>query len=128
MANRLTSLSSPPGHLWPTNVLRFSSNRYNRIKHALIVAPTTLLINWRKEFKKWTNFELSINTIDGSVTKKTRLQMIKSVQAGKGILMTTYDMARNLKEDLSTFLGLEFKWDYIILGRLINGQFTSESI
>ena len=93
-----------------------SPKRYNRIKHVLIVAPTTLLINWRQEFKKWTGYELPVDTIDGSVLPKKRTQVIRRIQAGKGILMITYNLARALMEDLSNFLGSEFKWDYIILG------------
>lgn len=59
---------------------------------------------------------MSIFTIDGNVSAKNRTQMIKSVQAYKGVLMITYTLACNLQEELSNFCGSEFKWDYIILG------------
>lgn len=102
----------------PTNPLSlslFQHQRYNRIEHVLIVAPTTLLINWRQEFKKWTGFDLTIDTIDGSVLATKRIQVIKRVQATSGVLMVTYNLARTLMEDLSNFRGSPFKWDYIIL-------------
>lgn len=91
-------------------------NRYNRIKHVLIVAPTTLLINWKKEFKQWSDLEMLINTIDGSIPSNKRIQVIDKVQATKGILMLTYDLARNLKDELSKSFNREFKWDYLVLG------------
>ena len=81
----------------------FSNFRYKRIKHVIIIAPTTLLINWKQEFKKWADFEMYITTIDGSVQANRRSQLIDSIQASDGILMLTYNLARTLHEELSTF-------------------------
>lgn len=57
-----------------------------------------------------------ITTIDGSVQANRRSQLINSLQATEGILMMTYNLARSLQEELSTYHSQPFKWDYVILG------------
>ena len=104
------------GKTLQTIALLTSLFRYNQIKSVLIVAPTTLLINWNKEFTNWTpGFEKFVNVIDGSVQPNKRSQLIAKVQLNGGILMMTYNLARTLQEQLSQHHKQEFKWDYVIL-------------
>ncbi|RWS26448.1 hypothetical protein B4U80_02174 [Leptotrombidium deliense] len=84
------------------------------IKHVLIVAPTTLLINWGKEFYKWAPL-VKVYKFDGSLTPTKRLHNLKCVQTRGGVLLCTYDLCRSNSENFSICDRRNFVWDYLIL-------------
>ncbi|XP_073463962.1 DNA excision repair protein ERCC-6-like [Aquarana catesbeiana] len=79
----------------------------------LLIMPTTLISNWIKEFEKWTP-GMRVNEFHG-VSKKERARNLEKIQRKGGILITTYQMLINNWQQLSTYNGREFVWDYIIL-------------
>uniref|UniRef100_A0A665VQA5 Excision repair cross-complementation group 6-like n=1 Tax=Echeneis naucrates TaxID=173247 RepID=A0A665VQA5_ECHNA len=96
-------------------VISFLSGMYdnNLVKHTLLVMPTSLITNWTKEFAKWTP-GMRVKEFHG-ISKGERTWNLEKVQRRGGIIITTYTMLLNNWQQLSTYHGSEFKWDYIIL-------------
>nr|XP_033800077.1 DNA excision repair protein ERCC-6-like isoform X2 [Geotrypetes seraphini] len=83
------------------------------IKYVLLVMPTTLISNWKKEFAKWTP-GMRVHEFHGT-SKSERTKNLEKIQRKGGIIITTYQMLINNWQQLSSFNGREFVWDYIIL-------------
>jgi len=95
-------------------VISFLSGMYDAelAKHTLLVMPTSLIINWTKEFAKWTP-GMRVKDFHGTVKERSR--NLEKVQRRSGVLLTTYTMIMNNWQQLSSFRGSEFTWDYVIL-------------
>ncbi|RWS02912.1 hypothetical protein B4U79_09646 [Dinothrombium tinctorium] len=87
---------------------------FDKIKSVLIVAPSTLLINWGKEFRSWAP-DVKVFKFDGSVSSNVRLRALENVQRNGGVLLTTYDLCRNYADTFSQCDWRQFIWDYFIL-------------
>ncbi|KAM8952856.1 DNA excision repair protein ERCC-6-like [Pelodytes ibericus] len=83
------------------------------VRCILLIMPTTLISNWMKEFKKWTP-GMRVNEFHGT-SKKERARNLEKTQRRGGIIITTYQMLINNWQQLSTYNGNEFVWDYSIL-------------
>ncbi|XP_029140482.1 DNA excision repair protein ERCC-6-like [Protobothrops mucrosquamatus] len=96
-------------------IIAFLSGMFDAelIRSVLLVLPTTLLNNWVKEFAKWTP-GLRVKVFHGT-NKAERNRYLDRIQRRKGVLLTTYQMVLNNWQQLSSFDGKEFVWDYIIL-------------
>ncbi|KAG8144439.1 hypothetical protein E2320_012950 [Naja naja] len=96
-------------------IIAFLSGMFDAelIRSVLLILPATLLSNWAKEFAKWTP-GLRVKVFHGT-NKAERNRYLKRIQSRKGILLTTYQMLLNNWQQLSSFGGKEFVWDYIIL-------------
>ncbi|XP_078519926.1 DNA excision repair protein ERCC-6-like [Lissotriton helveticus] len=96
-------------------IIAFLSGMFDAelIKYVLLVMPTTLITNWMKEFVKWTP-GMRVSEFHGS-SKKERTRNLEKVQRKGGIIITTYQMLINNWEQLSSYNGREFMWDYMIL-------------
>ncbi|KAM3827450.1 uncharacterized protein M6D78_014531 [Vipera latastei] len=96
-------------------IIAFLSGMFDAelIRSVLLILPTTLLNNWEKEFAKWTP-GLRVKVFHGT-NKAERNRYLERIQRRKGILLTTYQMVLNNWQQLSSFGGKEFVWDYIIL-------------
>ncbi|KAG8144440.1 hypothetical protein E2320_012950 [Naja naja] len=96
-------------------IIAFLSGMFDAelIRSVLLILPATLLNNWAKEFAKWTP-GLRVKVFHGS-NKAERNRNLERIQSRKGILITTYQMLLNNWQQLSSFGGKEFVWDYIIL-------------
>ncbi|KAJ1101518.1 hypothetical protein NDU88_006585 [Pleurodeles waltl] len=96
-------------------IIAFLSGMFDAelIRYVLLVMPTTLITNWMKEFAKWTP-GMRVSEFHGS-SKKERTRNLEKVQRKGGIVMTTYQMLVNNWEQLSSYNGREFTWDYMIL-------------
>uniref|UniRef100_A0A803KGC9 DNA excision repair protein ERCC-6-like n=1 Tax=Xenopus tropicalis TaxID=8364 RepID=A0A803KGC9_XENTR len=96
-------------------VIGFLSGMFDSelIKYVLLVMPTTLISNWVKEFQKWTP-GLRVAEFHGT-SKKERTRNLEKIQRMSGIIITTYQMLINNWQQLATYNGREFEWDYIIL-------------
>ncbi|XP_063169834.1 DNA excision repair protein ERCC-6-like [Candoia aspera] len=96
-------------------VIAFLSGMFDAelIRSVLIAVPTTLVNNWMKEFAKWTP-GLRVKVFHG-VCKAERNRSLERIQRRNGILLTTYQMILNNWQQISSFGGKEFVWDYIIL-------------
>ncbi|XP_072270857.1 DNA excision repair protein ERCC-6-like [Pyxicephalus adspersus] len=96
-------------------VIAFLSGMFDSelAKFILLIMPTTLISNWVKEFEKWTP-GMRVTEFHG-VSKKERTRNLEKIQRKGGVLITTYQMLINNWQQLSTYNGREFVWDYIIL-------------
>ncbi|XP_070821425.1 DNA excision repair protein ERCC-6-like [Chaetodon trifascialis] len=96
-------------------VISFLSGMYDNelVKHTLLVMPTSLITNWTKEFAKWTP-GMRVKEFHGA-SKGERTRNLEKVQRRGGVVITTYTMLMNNWQQLSSFHGREFTWDYMIL-------------
>ncbi|XP_072243275.1 DNA excision repair protein ERCC-6-like [Leuresthes tenuis] len=96
-------------------IISFLSGMYDNelIKHALLVMPTSLITNWIKEFAKWTP-GMRVKEFHGA-SKVERTRSLEKVQRRGGVIITTYHMLMNNWQQLSSYQGREFCWDYVIL-------------
>ncbi|KAK3508889.1 hypothetical protein QTP70_012659 [Hemibagrus guttatus] len=96
-------------------VISFLSAMYDSelIGHTLLVMPTSLIKNWLSEFKRWTP-GLRVKEFHGT-SKTERSRNLERIQRGSGAIITTYQMLINNWQQLASFGGREFFWDYIIL-------------
>ncbi|XP_032372459.1 DNA excision repair protein ERCC-6-like [Etheostoma spectabile] len=95
-------------------VISFLSGMYDSdaAKHTLLVMPTSLITNWTKEFAKWTP-GMRVKEFHGVGKERTR--NLEKVQRRNGVIITTYCMLINNWQQLSSYHGKEFTWDYMIL-------------
>ncbi|GLD68454.1 DNA excision repair protein ERCC-6-like protein [Lates japonicus] len=96
-------------------VISFLSGMYDHelVKHSLLVMPTSLITNWTKEFAKWTP-GMRVKEFHGT-SKGERTRNLEKVQRRGGVIITTYTMLMNNWQQLSSYHGREFTWDYMIL-------------
>ncbi len=96
-------------------VISFLSGMYDNelVKHTLLVMPTSLITNWTKEFTKWTP-GMRVKEFHGT-SKGERTRNLERVQRRGGVIITTYTMLMNNWQQLSSYNGGEFTWDYMIL-------------
>ncbi|KAL4648878.1 DNA excision repair protein ERCC-6-like [Arapaima gigas] len=96
-------------------IIGFLSGMYDAdlIKHTLLIMPTSLIGNWKKEFAKWTP-GMRVKEFHGT-SKAERNRNLEKVQRRGGVIITTYQMLINNWDLLSSYNGQEFKWDYVIL-------------
>uniref|UniRef100_A0A3P8U8Q7 DNA excision repair protein ERCC-6-like n=1 Tax=Amphiprion percula TaxID=161767 RepID=A0A3P8U8Q7_AMPPE len=96
-------------------VISFLSGMYDNelAKHTLLVMPTSLIRNWTKEFAKWTP-GMRVKEFHG-ISKGERTRNLEKVQRRSGVLITTYTILMNNWEQVSSYHGREFTWDYMIL-------------
>ncbi|KAI4809961.1 hypothetical protein KUCAC02_018812 [Chaenocephalus aceratus] len=95
-------------------VISFLSGMYDNelAKHTLLVMPTSLITNWTKEFAKWTP-GMRVKEFHGS--REERTMNLEKIQRASGVIITTYTMLMNNWQQLSSYNGKEFTWDYMIL-------------
>uniref|UniRef100_A0A672GJ96 Excision repair cross-complementation group 6-like n=1 Tax=Salarias fasciatus TaxID=181472 RepID=A0A672GJ96_SALFA len=96
-------------------VVSFLSGMYDGelVRHTLLVMPTSLLANWTREFSKWTP-GMRVKDFHGA-SKAERTRKLEKVQRRGGVLLTTYNMLMNNWQQLASYRGREFMWDYLIL-------------
>uniref|UniRef100_UPI0037E8A75B DNA excision repair protein ERCC-6-like n=1 Tax=Semicossyphus pulcher TaxID=241346 RepID=UPI0037E8A75B len=96
-------------------VISFLSGMYDSelVKHTMLVMPTSLITNWTKEFAKWTP-GMRVKEFHGA-SKGERTRSLEKVQRRGGVIITTYTMLMNNWQQLSSYHGKEFIWDYMIL-------------
>ncbi|XP_036069296.1 DNA excision repair protein ERCC-6-like isoform X2 [Oryzias melastigma] len=96
-------------------VISFLSGMYDSelVKHTLLVMPTSLITNWIKEFSRWTP-GMRVKEFHGA-SKAERTRSLEKVQRRSGVVITTYNMLLNNWQQLSSYQGREFCWDYVIL-------------
>uniref|UniRef100_A0A3Q2P2E2 Excision repair cross-complementation group 6-like n=1 Tax=Fundulus heteroclitus TaxID=8078 RepID=A0A3Q2P2E2_FUNHE len=96
-------------------IISFLSGMYNNklIRHTLLVMPTSLITNWIKEFSNWTT-GIRVKQFHG-ISKAERTKSLEKVQSRGGVIITTYTMLLNNCQQLASYRGKEFCWDYIIL-------------
>lgn len=96
-------------------VISFLSGMYDSelVKHTLLIMPTSLITNWTKEFAKWTP-GMRVKEFHGT-SKGERSRNLGKVQRRGGVIITTYKMLMNNWQQLSSYNGKEFTWDYVIL-------------
>ncbi|CAN9512878.1 unnamed protein product [Ophioblennius macclurei] len=96
-------------------VISFLSGMYDSelVKHVLLIMPTSLLTNWTKEFSKWTP-GMRVKVFHG-VSKAERNRDLEKVQRRGGVIITTYSMLMNNWQQLGSYQGGEFTWDYMVL-------------
>ncbi|XP_061527239.1 DNA excision repair protein ERCC-6-like [Phycodurus eques] len=96
-------------------VISFLSGMYDSelVEHTMLVMPTSLITNWTKEFAKWTP-GMRVKEFHGT-SKAERTKNLEKVQSRSGVIITTYTMLMNNWQQLSSYKGREFKWDYMIL-------------
>ncbi|GAB6020126.1 DNA excision repair protein ERCC-6-like [Chamberlinius hualienensis] len=83
-----------------------------KISHALIVMPPTLINNWLEEFEKWSP-SLFVCQYQGE--QRSRQIALANFQRKGGILITTYGLVTTSSKELSSYRDREFVWDVIIL-------------
>ncbi|XP_056448151.1 DNA excision repair protein ERCC-6-like [Gadus chalcogrammus] len=96
-------------------VIAFLSGMYDAelVKHTLLVLPTSLITNWTKEFAKWTP-GMRVKEFHGT-SKVERTRNLEKVQRRGGVVITTYQMLILNCQQIASYNGQEFKWDYMIL-------------
>ncbi|XP_047393117.1 DNA excision repair protein ERCC-6-like [Sciurus carolinensis] len=83
------------------------------VNHVLLIMPTNLINTWVKEFAKWTP-GMRVKTFHGP-SKDVRTRSLNRIQERNGVIITTYQMLINNWQQLSSFNGQKFVWDYVIL-------------
>ncbi|KAI5086187.1 DNA excision repair protein ERCC-6-like isoform X2 [Silurus meridionalis] len=96
-------------------VLSFLSALYDamHINYTLLVMPTPLIKKWLNEFKHWTP-GFQVKEFHGK-NKLEHSRNLEQIQRRGGAVFTTYQMLINNWQQLASFRGHEFFWDYIIL-------------
>ncbi|XP_062940747.1 DNA excision repair protein ERCC-6-like [Cynocephalus volans] len=96
-------------------IIAFLSGMFDAslVNHVLLIMPTNLISTWVKEFVKWTP-GMRVKTFHGP-SKDERTRNLNRIQQRNGIIITTYQMLINNWQQLSSFNGQEFVWDYVIL-------------
>ncbi|XP_008574826.1 PREDICTED: DNA excision repair protein ERCC-6-like [Galeopterus variegatus] len=96
-------------------IIAFLSGMFDAslVSHVLLIMPTNLISTWVKEFVKWTP-GMRVKTFHGP-SKDERTRNLNRIQQRNGIIITTYQMLINNWQQLSSFNGQEFVWDYVIL-------------
>lgn len=96
-------------------VISFLSGMYDNelVRRTLLIMPTSLITNWTKEFAKWTP-GMRVKEFHGN-SKTERTRGLEKVQRRGGVVITTYTMLINNWQQLSSYQGKEFCWDYMIL-------------
>ncbi|XP_063096047.1 DNA excision repair protein ERCC-6-like [Cavia porcellus] len=96
-------------------IIAFLSGMFDAslVTHVLLIMPTNLISMWVKEFAKWTP-GMRAKTFHGP-SKGERTRSLLRVQQKTGVLITTYQMLINNWQQLSSFNGQAFVWDYVIL-------------
>ncbi|XP_037535921.1 DNA excision repair protein ERCC-6-like [Nematolebias whitei] len=96
-------------------VISFLSGMYDNdlVKHSLLVMPTSLITNWIKEFSKWTP-GMRVKEFHGA-SRAERTRRLEKVQRRGGVVITTYTMLMNNWQQVASYQGKEFVWDYMIL-------------
>ncbi|XP_062997774.1 DNA excision repair protein ERCC-6-like [Elgaria multicarinata webbii] len=96
-------------------IIAFLSGMFDAelVQSVLLIMPTTLVSNWMKEFASWTP-GLRVKAFHGAC-KTERNRNLERIQRRNGVLLTTYQMLLNNWQQVSSFGGKEFIWDYVIL-------------
>uniref|UniRef100_G1SVR3 ERCC excision repair 6 like, spindle assembly checkpoint helicase n=1 Tax=Oryctolagus cuniculus TaxID=9986 RepID=G1SVR3_RABIT len=96
-------------------IIAFLSGMFDAslVNHVLLIMPTNLISTWVKEFVKWTP-GMRVKTFHGP-SKDERTRNLNRIQQRNGVIITTYQMLINNWQQLSSFNGKEFMWDYVIL-------------
>ncbi|KAM9831962.1 DNA excision repair protein ERCC-6-like [Neosynchiropus ocellatus] len=96
-------------------VISFLSGMYDAelVNHTLLLMPTSLITNWTKEFAKWTP-GMRVKEFHGA-SKAERTRNLEKVQRRGGVIITTYTMLISNWQQLASYQGREFTWDYVIL-------------
>uniref|UniRef100_F7HPR7 DNA excision repair protein ERCC-6-like n=1 Tax=Callithrix jacchus TaxID=9483 RepID=F7HPR7_CALJA len=96
-------------------IIAFLSGMFDAslVNHVLLIMPTNLMNTWLKEFVKWTP-GMRVKTFHGP-SKDERTRNLNWIQQRNGVIITTYQMLINNWQQLSSFRGQEFLWDYVIL-------------
>ncbi|XP_013009197.1 DNA excision repair protein ERCC-6-like [Cavia porcellus] len=96
-------------------IIAFLSGMFDAslVHHVLLIMPTNLISMWMKEFSKWTP-GIRVKTFHGP-SKNERTRSLNRVQQKNGVIITTYQMLINNWQQLSSFNGQAFVWDYVIL-------------
>ncbi|MBE6998837.1 MAG: hypothetical protein E7428_01450 [Ruminococcaceae bacterium] len=87
-----------------------------RNKPSVIVAPTSLVYNWKTEFERFAP-EMAVTVISGSVAK--RKELLKSFRGE--VLITSYDA---IKRDLELYEKKQFRYCIIDEAQYIKNQTT----
>ncbi|EDL95870.1 similar to SNF2/RAD54 family protein (predicted) [Rattus norvegicus] len=96
-------------------IIAFLSGMFDAslVNHVLLIMPTNLINTWVKEFAKWTP-GMRVKTFHGS-SKNERIRNLTRIQQRNGVVITTYQMLLNNWQQLASFNGQAFVWDYVIL-------------
>ncbi|XP_068120439.1 DNA excision repair protein ERCC-6-like isoform X2 [Hyperolius riggenbachi] len=96
-------------------VISFLSGMFDAelIKTVLLIMPTTLISIWERELQKWTP-GMMVNKFHGT-SERERTKDLQKIQRRGGIIISTYQMMLNNWQQVSSYNGAEFVWDYIIL-------------
>ncbi|XP_008069049.2 DNA excision repair protein ERCC-6-like [Carlito syrichta] len=96
-------------------IIAFLSGMFDAslVNYVLLIMPTNLINTWVKEFVKWTP-GMRVKTFHGP-SKYERTRNLNRIQQRNGVIITTYQMLINNWQQLSSFNGQEFVWDYVIL-------------
>ncbi|XP_034989710.2 DNA excision repair protein ERCC-6-like [Zootoca vivipara] len=96
-------------------VIAFLSGMFDEelIRTVLLIMPPSLLSNWLEEFAKWAP-GLRVSVFHGP-NKHECEKNLKRIQKRSGVLLTTYQMVLSNWQQLSSFDGKKFVWDYVIL-------------
>lgn len=79
----------------------------NKRKTSFVVCPSSLVLNWKNEVKKFAN-EITVMTIDGKAEE--RREKIKSLNK-YDLIVTSYDL---LKRDIEEYEKINYTFKYII--------------
>ncbi|KAI6048333.1 DNA excision repair protein ERCC-6-like [Marmota monax] len=96
-------------------IIAFLSGMFDAslVNHVLLIMPTNIISTWVKEFAKWAP-GMRVKTFHGP-SKDVRTRSLNRIQQRNGVIITTYQMLINNWQQLSSFNGQNFVWDYVIL-------------
>ena len=80
-----------------------ASNKNNDIP-SIVVCPSSLVLNWKKEIEKWSNNRLKTLIISGDASARKNLI---NTYLDYDVLITSYDL---LKRDIDEYEGKNFKY------------------
>jgi len=89
------------------SILKISKNKEKQTNTSLVIAPSSLTLNWKSEAEKFAK-DLSILIING--TAEERKDKIKQIQQ-YDLAITSYDL---LKRDIEEYEELDYTFRYVI--------------
>lgn len=84
---------------------------YSNLGPVLLVCPSTLMLNWVREFHTWwPHFRVALLHNSGTYKSKNKKPLIRELVATNGILITSYNGINIYRKEL-----IECDWHYVIL-------------
>jgi len=104
--------------------LLLSKKVKGEIGKSIIICPTSLILNWQGEFKKFAGSNLNVAAIYGSAPEREALARVALDNDTTDVLITSYEL---LRRDFGLYSGFNFEFAVIDEAQYIKNPTTSNA-